>query len=237
MSEIILSKRLCMAATLVTKGNSVSDVGCDHAYVSIYLIQSGISNKCIAMDVRKGPLERAEKNIENAGLKSVIETRLSDGLEKLSPGETDTVLITGMGGPLICDILSRYPEKTRAAKELVLSPQSEPGTVRRWMIKNNFVSVSEDMCIDQGKYYLVIKAVPGNTDGMTYDESDDLYLSEYLKDKQSDVYYSYLNKEIQKRKEITEKVKMSGAAMTEDRLAELDKEIGRLQDEINNFRK
>ena len=88
-------------ADMVSTGGVVADIGCDHGYLSIYLLESGKKDRAIAMDVRPGPLSSAEENIRLAGLSDSIELRLSDGLEKLSIGEADTVVIAGMGGPLM----------------------------------------------------------------------------------------------------------------------------------------
>jgi len=81
-----ISKRLQEVARLVTKEKAVADVGCDHAYTSIYLVQQGIASKVIAMDVNRGPLERAKLNIEKYGMQQQIQTRLSDGIKELKPG-------------------------------------------------------------------------------------------------------------------------------------------------------
>ena len=106
MNVMQLSKRLRAAAGMVTKGNIVADVGCDHAYTSIYLCKEGIAPRVIAMDVNKGPLQGAKTHVEQAGLSEQIDIRLSDGLQKLMPGEADTVLLCGMGGLLMIKILS-----------------------------------------------------------------------------------------------------------------------------------
>ena len=95
-----LSLRLSAIAGLVTRGNRLVDVGCDHGYLPVALYLDGKIPKAIAMDVRKGPLSRAQEHISQYGLNTYIETRLSDGLEALKPGEGDTLVIAGMGGPL-----------------------------------------------------------------------------------------------------------------------------------------
>ena len=130
-----LSNRLLAAAGMVTKGNVVADIGCDHAYTSIYLCQAGIAPRVIAMDVNKGPLRGAMAHVEEAKLAEQIDIRLSNGLEKLLPGEADTVLLCGMGGLLMIKILSDYPETTASVKELILQPQSEVGEVRHFLHK------------------------------------------------------------------------------------------------------
>ncbi len=92
-----LSNRLLAVAGMVTEGNTVADVGCDHGYIPIYLIQQKKIPCAIAMDIRRGPLSRAEAHIEENGLREYIQTRLSDGVQALKPGEADTLIIAGMG--------------------------------------------------------------------------------------------------------------------------------------------
>ena len=140
-----LSKRLSMAVGMITKGNIVADVGCDHAYTSIYLCQEKIAPKVIAMDVNKGPLANAKAHIEQAGLTNQIQIRLSDGLQALSEEEVDTVLLCGMGGLLMIKILSDYPNVTKTVKEFVLQPQSEVAEVRHFLHKYGYKIEKEHM--------------------------------------------------------------------------------------------
>ena len=100
-----LSKRLETVASFVPKGSNIADIGTDHGYVPIYLVREGQAEHAVAMDVRKGPLERARAHVAEAGLGSRIDVRLSDGLAGLKPGEADCVVIAGMGGELIIHIL------------------------------------------------------------------------------------------------------------------------------------
>ena len=155
-----LSKRLRVIASFVEKGAVLADVGTDHGYVHIDLVQRGIVSRAIAMDVKEGPLQRAREHIREYGLTEQIETRLGDGLSRLAPGEADTILIAGMGGPLICRILEAGMETARAASSLILSPQSEVGEVRRFLCRFGFRIGDEAMVKDEGKYYVVIKASP-----------------------------------------------------------------------------
>ncbi|WP_281532059.1 tRNA (adenine(22)-N(1))-methyltransferase [Anaerocolumna aminovalerica] len=159
-----LSKRLQAVADSVTKGNRVADVGCDHAYISIYLISQNIAPSVIAMDVNKGPLERGQENIKRLGLGGQIETRLSDGLYKLNPGEADTILIAGMGGALTVRILEEGLASVKKCRELVLQPQSELAFVRKFLEQIEFEIVAEQMLIDDGKYYTIIKAISMSND-------------------------------------------------------------------------
>lgn len=157
----ILSKRLQMLARMVTPGSRVADVGCDHGFLSIYLVQAGISPGVIAMDVRNGPLAAARQHIEDCGLGAYIETRISDGLTALAAGEADTVVCAGMGGRLMKRILTEGSQKTAVLKELILQPQSELSEFRRFLREAGFSITLDDMVFDGGKYYSAMRAVPG----------------------------------------------------------------------------
>lgn len=165
-----LSERMLRTAGFVSRGNRTADVGCDHAYTSIYLVEQGIAPQVIAMDVNAGPLARAKENVGKFGMEERISLRLSDGLEKLQPGEADTILIGGMGGPLMERILSAYPEKVDGVKELVLQPQSEIGAFRRFVQQIGFRITEEDMLFEDGKYYTILRAEHGEEELWTEEE-------------------------------------------------------------------
>ncbi len=130
---VVLSARLKAAAEMITQGNRVCDVGCDHGWVPIYLIEQGISMRVIAMDIRSGPLARASQHIRERELTAYIETRLSDGLKELRDGEADSLILAGMGGRLMKAIISAEPAKTDGFKEIILQPQSEIPAFRRFL--------------------------------------------------------------------------------------------------------
>lgn len=159
MEEIKLSNRLLMNAGMVTKGSKVADIGCDHAYVAIWLLQNDIATKVIAADVNEGPVNRAKENIKKYGLQEQIDVRLSNGTEKINQGEVDCLMIAGMGGILIVDILTAKEEVTKSCKELVLQAQSDIHMVRRCVRNLGFNIIKEDMIREDGKYYTAIHAV------------------------------------------------------------------------------
>ena len=155
-----LSKRLQAVADLVTPGSRVADVGCDHAYTSIYLVEKQIATHIIAMDVNQGPIDRAKDNIERYGYSNQIEPRKSNGLDKLLEKEADTLLIAGMGGLLILQILNDKLKLVKQMKELILQPQSDIDKVRCRLQELDFRIVKESMVKDEGKYYMMMKAIP-----------------------------------------------------------------------------
>ena len=167
-----LSERLELVLSFVEPGESAADVGTDHGHVPVELVRRTIVKKAVAMDVRKGPLSRATENIALAGLADKIETRLSDGVAKLLPGEADSVVIAGMGGELIIKILENGRHMWDSVKQWVLSPQSEIFKVRRWLFENGFVIRKEDMVLEDGKFYTVMdvrREKDADSEGKTVD--------------------------------------------------------------------
>ena len=156
-----LSDRLEAAAGLVTPGFRLADVGTDHGFVPIWLIRNGTIPSAIAMDVNRGPLERAAEHIREAGLEQFIETRLSDGLAALKSDEADSVLIAGMGGALTVRILKENPAAALNIRELILQPQSEISKVRYHLAESGWVIDREDMVFEDGKYYPMMHCIPG----------------------------------------------------------------------------
>lgn len=160
-NEVVLSARMRALTDMVTVGNRVCDVGCDHGFVSIYLVQQGISPRVLAMDVRQGPLSRAQEHIRQQGLEAYIETRLSDGVTALEIGEADTVICAGMGGRLMRRILEEGREKLEVMGELILQPQSEVSAFRAYLRQAGYVTLAENMVYEDGKYYPVMKVAAG----------------------------------------------------------------------------
>ena len=201
MKVVQLSNRLLAAAGMVTKGNIVADIGCDHAYTSIYLCQAGIAPKVIAMDVNKGPLVGAKAHVEEAGLTEQIDIRQSDGLQKLVPGEADSVLLCGMGGLLMIKILSDYPEATASVKELILQPQSEVGEVRMFLHKQGYEITKEHMLKEDGKFYVMMRAVKSIVP-QAYETECDYVYGKLLLEEKHPVLTEYLNREQRLRSDV-----------------------------------
>lgn len=162
-----LSRRLETIASFVTPGNSLADIGTDHGYIPVSLAQNGTVPRALAMDLRNGPLLRAQAHIREAGVGRLVETRLSDGMLALRPGEADTVIIAGLGGELLIRILADGESvkddagnTLRASvKEFVLSPHTEWGAVRKYLRTHGYRLIRETVIFDEGKYYTVMKAV------------------------------------------------------------------------------
>jgi len=187
-----LSKRLRAVADLVTPGMRLADVGTDHGYVPIYLVERKLVPSAIAMDVNEGPLNRARENIREHGLEEWISTRLSDGLTNLKIEETDSVIAAGMGGGLVIRILSDQKEKAERLREIILQPQSGIAKVRKYLNENGWQIVEEDMVLEDGKYYPMMKAVRGEEE--PYSEAE-LEFGKLLLHKKHPVLKCYLERE------------------------------------------
>lgn len=161
MRPVVLSERLRTVAGMVTVGNVVCDVGCDHGFVPIYLVQQGISPRVVAMDLREGPLCAAREHVAAYGLEGQIATRLSDGLHNYKKNEADTLICAGMGGGLMMRILAKDRGKTDSFHELILQPQSEVEKFRRFLRESGYRILDEEMVEEDGKFYQAIRAAAG----------------------------------------------------------------------------
>lgn len=207
--NIVLSQRMQMVADMVSKGNVLADIGCDHGFVSIYLLENGICPKVIAMDVNEGPLLRAKEHIEERGLSSYIDVRLSDGMEKLLLGEAESVLIAGMGGRLVVKILTDCMDKAKALKEIVLQPQSELHLVRQFLMDTGFHIIQEDMVKDNDKFYPAMR-VAWNEEKAQALSGEELWYGPLLLKEKHPVLQEYLEKEKVKYAQIAEDIVNNG---------------------------
>jgi len=155
-----LSKRLTAICRMVPAGCVPADIGTDHAAVPIELLRSGKCTRALACDVLEGPLSAARENIARAGLSDRIGVWLSDGFQALPEGTYDAAVICGMGGQTIRRILGGRPADRRLLKTLVLSPQSEREELRAYLRAEGFRIEAEDLILEEGKFYPVIRAVP-----------------------------------------------------------------------------
>ena len=156
----MLTKRLETIKNLVNNSKITVDVGTDHGYVPISLITEKRALKVIACDINKGPLNNARANIQKAGLLEKIELRLGGGLVPCETGEADTVIIAGMGGILIKDILEESYIKAQSAEKLILQPMNSQDILREYLINNNFSIKNEHLAIEGEKIYNIIEVVP-----------------------------------------------------------------------------
>ena len=152
--------RLNFIASLSSGAKILCDIGCDHAYaIEIALTKYNV-DRGLACDVNEGPLACAKRNIITKGLEDRVDFILSDGFKNVN-SNFDTAIISGMGGILITNILLSSINKIKD-KTLILSPNTDVNLVRKFLSTHNFEIIEEYAIIDQGKYYEIIKATPGN---------------------------------------------------------------------------
>lgn len=143
-----------------TRGKKIADIGTDHAYIPIYLIENNLAEYVIASDIKKGPIDIAKYNIEKHNLSDKIKTRLGEGLLILEKDEVDTVIIAGMGGQLISEIIDNSEETARECS-LVLQPMNAQYELRKYLIENNFKITDEDIITEGFKVYNVMNVQSG----------------------------------------------------------------------------
>ena len=157
----MISKRLELVASFVPQGAILLDVGSDHAYLPIELVERGQIKSAIAGEVVEGPYQSAVKNVESHGLKEKIQVRLANGLAAFEEEDQVTVItIAGMGGRLIATILEEGLDKLSGVKRLILQPNNREDDLRIWLQDNDFQIVAESILEEAGKFYeiLVVEA-------------------------------------------------------------------------------
>lgn len=212
-----LSKRLETIVSMVPElgpEGCVADVGTDHGFVPIRLVELGLCGRALAMDVRPGPLEHAREHIRQHGLEGRIETRLGDGLEQLRPGEAQAVVITGMGGELMLRILKEGAHVRGQVAHWILSPQSELSQFRHGLEEMGLCIREESMILEDGKYYTVLDVIPGE---MHYQREYQYRYGDCLIRKNSPVLREFLEREMEKNRRIRERLESLGGGDHENR--------------------
>ena len=189
-----LNNRLMMITKQIPQCNILADIGTDHAFIPIYAVKHEICAKALAADLREGPLKIAHENIKKHKLENSIETRLGNGLQPISLFECDVIVIAGMGGQLIRDILAASLEKAHKAKMLILQPNNATDSLRRWLDGNGFHIIGETLALDAGKLYCIMKVKWTDT----VVEKDDFayYIGEKLLESRDPLLKRYLTKKL-----------------------------------------
>lgn len=235
-NSIQLSKRLQAVAALVPECGCAADIGCDHGYTSIFLVQRGIACRAIAMDVREGPLARAREHISRQKLGPYIQVRLSDGLEGLMPGEADAVVIAGMGGATMEKILRAGKPLLAGVDALVLQPQSEIPEFRRFLWEEGYGITGEDMVLEEGKYYPMMQARPGWGAGREPYTAAELAFGPLLLKQRHPVLYRYLGARERQLKGILRQIQEhAGEDARQQRTKALARELGLIGKALEYF--
>ncbi|HEM3725789.1 TPA: tRNA (adenine-N(1))-methyltransferase [Streptococcus suis] len=193
--ETKLSKRLAAVADYVPQGARLADVGSDHAYLPLFLVEQGRIDFAIAGEVVQGPYQSALQNVEQAGQSDKISVRLANGLAAVElADQVSTITIAGMGGRLIAEILEAGKDKLGSVERLVLQPNNREDDVRRWLVEHDFQLVAEKILEENDKIYEILVAEEGNVD-LT---ADQLRFGPYLLVEQSTTFQKKWLKELDK---------------------------------------
>lgn len=219
-----LSNRLSAIISMVDPCETIADVGTDHGFVPIALVQQGKTARAIAMDVRKGPLNRAKEHIKEKELTDRIQTRLSDGLSALCPGEADTVIMAGMGGELMIRILEQGMHLWDSVKQWILSPQSDMDRMRHFLEDNGFTIGQETMLCEDGKYYVIMKVKRG-AGTMHYEKYIYYKYGKELIRTKDPVLAEYLSREKLNVSKLLRQLSQVNSPKTRMRVEELEQEL------------
>lgn len=229
-----LSKRLFAVAAMVSPCEKMADIGTDHGYIPIYLIEQKKVGHALAMDINKGPLQRAREHVTLHQLDEYIELRLSNGAEKLQPQEVDVVVIAGMGGRLMMKIIEERKEVFHSLKEFVIQPQSEYGGVRHYLEEQGFQILEENMVEEDGKYYPMMKVSKGS---MKLSKKCFYEYGSFLLKEKNPVLYEYLKKEQENYKKIRENLLKGKSEKQKSRLLEVEEILSVNKEALTYFEK
>lgn len=217
-----LSPRLQAIADFVPQNSVVADIGTDHGYIPRYLIEENISKMVIATDVSQGSLDKTIKYINESIFDNVITARLGDGLDVIKPFEVDTVVIAGMGGLLIRDILSKNRKVTNSINNFILQPMVASKELREYLLKNGYTIVDEELVNEEDKYYEIIFAKAGKE---LIEKEIYFQISKRLIDKKHPLLKELINTRIESTKNILRELSDKDTIKSRERIEELKKNL------------
>lgn len=196
-----MSKRLECIASKVRKGIGVADVGTDHAYIPLLLLEHGYMGNIVATDIHEGPLNKARQNLCEHDAESRVRLYLCDGLELCPQELVDDIIIAGMGGDVISSILDRTPWCLREDVQLILQPVTKPEILRYWLINNGFAITDEAILKENNTIYQIITAKPGKS--RTYSDSE-LFTGRFDMISNDPLFKEHIDSHIKRFKKATE---------------------------------
>lgn len=224
-----LTERLSAIANMIKKGETMADIGTDHGFLPIYLVKEGVCPKVIMTDISPMSLRKSEENAEAAGLSSAeeVEARLGDGLSPLEDGEVDAVVMAGIGGNLMEEIMSLDPEKTLSYKKFILQPRRHPGRLRHYLWREGFI-IEKEVFVRESKFiWEIILARPAGFEGsgsllemdgvmeiMAAADPDSIIweVPPYITELKDDLTYEFVKRKLEREKKIISSKKDSSQA-------------------------
>ena len=227
-----LSIRLKAIANQIDKCESVADIGTDHGYIPIYLVERGVCERAVASDINKGPINKAKKNISIEGLSKKIDCYLGPGLKPLKVNEVNGIVIAGMGGNLTRDILLADMKKVEKYNFMILQPAQNPEVLREFLYNNEYEIIDEDLILDDGTYYELFKVKYNKRAEILKFEDDLLYeISPVLLKKKHPLMNDYIEAKISKCEKILTHIKddTESANAKKDEIKNKIKELEKLK--------
>lgn len=194
-----INNRLKAIGDLVEANSFCLDVGCDHAFLDIYLVKKGIGIKAVASDILEGPLSQAKQNIKKEGLEKEIETRLGNGLETYS-SEVDTVIISGMGGRNMIGIFKNKLNILKKIETIIISPNNYQEDIKRFLCKNGFMIADEVLVKEKKFIYQIIKFKRGKK----HYSKKEYFFGPINLEKKDKLFYEYFQREVKSREILIE---------------------------------
>lgn len=227
-----LSERLAAVARYVPSGAIIADIGTDHAYLPVHLVQAGVILKAVAVDVHQGPYDSALDTVKSCGLEEKITLHMGDGLQILSPGEVDVVVIAGMGGKTVCNILTAGKSVVDQLQRLVLQPMRDTFMVRCWLLENGWRIVDEEMVREGRHFYVIIVAEQGN------ERIQDHFMLEWgprLLEKRDLVMYDYLQKRLMEIRSVLAEVDQVLSSAAREKAKKLREEEIKIEEVLQRW--
>ena len=225
-----LPKRLAAVASLIPPGKTVADIGTDHGYLPVFLINSGRSSKVIASDIHRGPFERARSYIRSQGLEESIDIRLGRGLQVLQPYEVQVAVIAGLGGETMVEIFAEGREIIASLEGLALNPVTHQSGVRRWLTGNGWRLEDENLVEDQGRLYQIIFACPGKQLESAGWSDLEYEIGPLILRKRHPLLKEYLGRKLKKYERVANNLQFSKSTQTVERLKKLTADIENVEE-------
>ncbi len=236
---IDLSERLSIISGYIKDEEDIADIGTDHGYLPLYLLMKNPARKAVFTDVNNGPLTKAQNIIQKEIPDSDpadYDLRLGNGLEPLTFGEVDDIIIAGMGGILIKDILSKDIKKTRSFKKLILQPRTAADKLRKWLAEQNLYIYDEDLACENGRICEIIAVSPVISKvNDEFEEELDYEFSPILTKKKSKIVREWLIKQLETEYKIKESIEKAGNLESREKLAEVGNRIDKVEKIISDL--
>lgn len=227
MERIELSKRLQSISDYIAPYRRIADIGTDHCFVPIYLAQNGLIDWAIATDLRDGPIQEARKNVARYGVEHVVDVRKGDGLAPLHEKDrVEAIIIAGMGGRLIREILTRDAKRLTTVKRYILQPNKSAWVLREWLFTSNYTVVDEKMLSDAGVIYEIIVAEP-TTERVRYTE-DDVRFGPILRKRRENAFLAFWEAELHHKEQI-----VKGIPLLQPNRIKLEEEIKQIKNMLD----